>query len=201
MPLTLITGPANSAKAGEVLRRFVASLDQDPLLVVPRVDDVEHYQRELAARGAIFGGAVTTFGGLMRTIVDRLDEGSRPPAPLGPLGRERLLARVISDAQLESLDEAAGSPGFRRALLTLIAELQRALVDPPQLKRALASWARGAPDRRRYATDLCGLWDAYRRALAAIGRRDDELHGSATVAALAAAPETWGQRPVLLYGF
>ena len=51
MPLTLITGPANAAKAGAVLERLRAALPRDPLLVVPTAADVEHYQRELAASG------------------------------------------------------------------------------------------------------------------------------------------------------
>ena len=35
MSLTLITGPANAAKAGAVLERLRASLSRDPVLVVP----------------------------------------------------------------------------------------------------------------------------------------------------------------------
>ena len=35
MPLTLITGPANAAKAGAVLERFRAALPREPVLVVP----------------------------------------------------------------------------------------------------------------------------------------------------------------------
>ncbi len=52
MPLTLITGPANAAKAGAVLERFRAALALEPLLVVPTAADVEHYQRELAGGGS-----------------------------------------------------------------------------------------------------------------------------------------------------
>ena len=35
MPLTLITGPANAAKAGEVFARLRAVVARDPVLVVP----------------------------------------------------------------------------------------------------------------------------------------------------------------------
>ena len=45
MPLTLITGPANAAKAGAVLERFRAALAREPVLVVPTPADVQHYQR------------------------------------------------------------------------------------------------------------------------------------------------------------
>ena len=61
MPLTLITGPANAAKAGAVFERLRAALPRDPLLVVPTGADREHYQRELAASGIVFGAEVLTF--------------------------------------------------------------------------------------------------------------------------------------------
>src|SRR5436305_845808 len=55
MPLTLVTGPANSAKAAVVLDGVRAALDRDPLLVVPTAADAERYRRELADGGAVFG--------------------------------------------------------------------------------------------------------------------------------------------------
>jgi hypothetical protein len=64
MPLVLITGPANAAKAGAVLARLRAAVPRGPLLVVPTAADVEHYQRELAAGGLVFGANVVTFSRL-----------------------------------------------------------------------------------------------------------------------------------------
>src|SRR3954466_7148750 len=86
MPLTLITGPANAAKAGEVLGRFRAVLDRAPLLVVPTAADVDHFQRELAAGGALVGGSVVPFGSLVRSIAAAVGGGGRP---LGPGARDR----------------------------------------------------------------------------------------------------------------
>ena len=37
MPLTLVTGPANAAKAGYILERLREVLHREPLLVVPTV--------------------------------------------------------------------------------------------------------------------------------------------------------------------
>ena len=48
MSLTLVTGPANSAKAGEVLGGLRDRLVEEPILVVPAFQDIEHAQRELA---------------------------------------------------------------------------------------------------------------------------------------------------------
>ena len=49
MPLTLVTGPANAAKAGYVLERLREVLHREPLLVVPTEADVAHYERGLQA--------------------------------------------------------------------------------------------------------------------------------------------------------
>ena len=78
MPLKLVTGPANAAKAGEVLGGLRARLDEDPVLVVPTFADVEHAQRELAERGAIFGARVMRFEWLFGEIAARAGL-RRPP--------------------------------------------------------------------------------------------------------------------------
>jgi hypothetical protein len=49
VPLTLITGPANSEKAGAVLDSYRSAIAREPILVVPTRADVEHYRRELAS--------------------------------------------------------------------------------------------------------------------------------------------------------
>ena len=48
MGLTLVTGPANAAKAQIVLDACRAASARGPILVVPRSADVEHYRRDLA---------------------------------------------------------------------------------------------------------------------------------------------------------
>ena len=55
MPLTLVLGPANSAKAGEVLGAYGAAARRGALLVVPTALDAEHYSRELAGRARSSG--------------------------------------------------------------------------------------------------------------------------------------------------
>ena len=81
MPLKLVTGPANAAKAGEVLGGLRARLDDEPILVVPTFADVEHAQREMADRGAVFGARVMRFEWLFREIgrADRLRGRGAPP--------------------------------------------------------------------------------------------------------------------------
>src|SRR5882757_10892845 len=113
MPLTLITGPANAGKAGRVLDAYRAALAREPLLVVPRFDDVARYQRELAGRGAVFGGGVLRFAWLWREIA--LRAGTRG-ALAGPLLRRRLLEAAIARADLRAMAGSAVAPGFAPAL-------------------------------------------------------------------------------------
>src|SRR5205807_1175245 len=126
MPLTLVLGPANSAKAGEVLGAYAAAAARGALLVVPTGADAEHYSRELAAQGAVLG-SVRTFAGLAAEIARR---AGHEAARLTPLQRERVLRRAVRGAELRLLESAGRSPGFVRAAGDLIAELQRSLVTP-----------------------------------------------------------------------
>jgi hypothetical protein len=78
MPLTLITGPANAAKAGEVFSRLRAVLSRDPVLVVPTSADAVHYARELAGAGLVFGADVWTFARLTADIARLCGVKARP---------------------------------------------------------------------------------------------------------------------------
>jgi len=197
MPLTLITGPANAAKAGAVLDRLRAALPRDPLLVVPTAADVEHYQRELAAARIVFGAQVLTFARLVGEIAGRAGLEARP---LGRVARDRVVRAAVAGVPLRALERSAATPGFADAAGALFAELQRSLVTPARFTSALRSWAAGGP-RAAYADELAALYSAYRRRLERLGRPDREGHEWAALDALRAAPASWGGRPVFLYGF
>src|SRR3954452_18512090 len=116
MPLTLVTGPANAAKAGEVLGRFNAALPLEPLLVVPTAADSDHYARELAEAGIVLGAEGATFyrlGG----------RGAAGPGGeavvIGRVARARVLRSIVVGAELKALARSAASPGFPDALGTL----------------------------------------------------------------------------------
>jgi ATP-dependent helicase/DNAse subunit B len=197
MPLTLITGPANAAKAGEILDRLRAALPRDPLLVVPTAADVEHYQRELAGSGIVFGADVLTFARLVREIAARTGLEARP---LGRVARDRVVRAAIADVPLRVLARSAATQGFPAAAGALFAELQRSLVTPARFTSALRAWA-AAGGRAAYADELAALYAAYRRRLERLGRPDREGHAWAALDALRADPAAWGGRPVFLYGF
>jgi ATP-dependent helicase/DNAse subunit B len=200
LPLTLVTGPANAEKAGVVLDAYREQLARgaEPILVVPRFADVEHYRRELAEGGAVFGVRVERFRGLIGELARRAGIAGRP---VGALARERVTIAAIGATRLKRLAPAAGTPGFAQAFLRLVAELEQQRVDPPRLAQALKAWSAGDASREGFAGELSALYFAYRETLERLGRRDDELRTAAALDAIRLEPHRWGSTPVLFYGF
>ena len=197
MALTLVLGPANSAKAGEVLGAFAAASRRGAILVVPTAADALHYARELTGDGALLG-SVVTFGGLTAEIGRRAGFSGRT---VSDLQRGRILERAIAGLRLESLARSAATDGFAAAAGEMIAELQRALVSPERLRSALRSWSAQDPRRVPYARDVGRIYSAYVRELDRISRVDAELGAWRALDALRAAPGSWGATPVFVYGF
>ena len=113
MALTLVLGPANSAKAGRVLGAYAAQAARGALLVVPTAADARHYGRELIDDGVVLG-AVLTFGALAAEIARRADYGGRR---LTELQRQRVLARVLGSrraAVAAGIGDGARVQGGRR---------------------------------------------------------------------------------------
>ena len=197
MPLTLVLGPANAAKAGEVLGAYSSAAHRGALLVVPTGADAEHYGREVAEQGAVLG-SVITFSALIDEIARRA--GYRA-ARLSALGRDRVMRRVVRGASFGVLGESARSPGFAAAASGLVAELERTLVTPQRFASALETWASDEPRREPYARDVAALYHAYARELERIGRVDRDLFAWRALDALRESPGQWGMTPVFFYGF
>jgi ATP-dependent helicase/DNAse subunit B len=197
MPLTLVTGPANAAKAQVVLERFRAALPREPILVVPRSTDAEHYRRELAVAGVIVGARVEAFSGLMREIAARAGLAHRP---LGEHARAAVARAAIAQTRLDALAPAARSPAFAPALARFLGELAARRIEPPRFTAAMRAWA-GETRRRGHAEELAALYTAYRARLARLGRNDRELHDRAALDAITLAPDRWRATPVFCYGF
>ena len=113
MPLTLITGPANAAKAGAVLERLRAALSRDPCSSSRRRPTPRHYARELAGAGLVFGAEVTTFPCLIRDLARAA--GSAAARSAGSPA-DASSARRSRDVELRALAASAASPGFADAL-------------------------------------------------------------------------------------
>ena len=109
MPLTLITGPANAAKAGAVLERLRASLSREPVLVVPTSAD----ETSLRPRARRRGARIRRRRDDLPTSDPRLarQAGVRG-RPLGGLSRGRWCGRRSATFQLRELAASAASPGF-----------------------------------------------------------------------------------------
>lgn len=196
MPLKLVHGPPNSGRAGVVRRDFAAALERDPILVVPTVDDVFAFERELCAGGALLGGSAMTFGGLFRTVATAA--GAPPGAELSPAQRLRAISVAIESRRerLGPLRRSAGRPRFARALERLFDELQAAGVEPEEVEASAATLEGSA-----YLSDIAALFGGYEEVRRRTGRAD--AHGIAreAIAQLRRDGSFWGARPVLLYGF
>jgi ATP-dependent helicase/DNAse subunit B len=197
VPLKLVTGPANAAKAGEVLGGLRAALDRDPILLVPTFGDVEHAQRELAERGAVFGARVLRFRWLFQEIARRSGYGERVASDIQ---RELIVEDAVRRAGLSVLAESAGQPGFVRAAVRFFAELGRSMVEPARFTRALRDWSGDGP-RRAYAEEVAALYRGYRAGLDEAGVVDPELFAWRALDALRADPDAWGGSPLFVYGF
>jgi ATP-dependent helicase/DNAse subunit B len=197
MPLTLVLGPANSAKAGAVLGAFAAAAPRGALLVVPTAADAEHYSRELAGDGCLLG-SVLTFAGLGAEIGRR---AGCSPSKLSELQRERVLARSLGAFDPGALGAPSSAPGLIAAAAELVAELERDLITPQRFTTALRAWAAADERRVAYANDLARLYGRYRHELDRLGRADRELAVWQALDMLRAAPGAWGAEPVFFYGF
>jgi len=153
MPLKLVTGPANSGRAGVLLDAYRARIADEPILVVPGYRDVAQLQRELARTGAGLGARVVRFGDLFRTIGERC--GAPPARVASDVQREVLVEEAVRAVAPRALRASAERPGFTRAAVALVAELERSMVEPVALERALGQWrprgSRGARVREAAA--------------------------------------------------
>ena len=192
MALKLIVGPPNSGRTGAVLDGFRAMSGNDPVLVVPTVDDVERFEEELTRGGdAVIGATVGTFDELF-ALVARATDAQAGPA-ISRTQRLRLAREAASRAELRILSASSRRPGFPAALEELVSELQAALVDPVALKEEAGA---AGP----YEVEIASLYESYLRVRDELGLHDDHSRAAAATSALRTRPESW-ESPVFLYGF
>jgi ATP-dependent helicase/DNAse subunit B len=169
-------------------------LDRDPVLVVPTLDDVYAFERELCAEGAILGADVMTFGGLFATVATA---GGAPPGDvLTPAQRLGAVAAVAGErrGEIGPLRGSALQPGFPLALEHLLDELQGAGLEPADVEAAA-----GTLEGSAYLGDIATLFAAYAQLRDRLGMVD--AHGVAreAIGLLRAGSGFW-RRPVFLYG-
>ena len=195
MPLKLILGPPNSGRAGLVRRRYLDTLGRDPLLVLPTVDDVFAFERELCGTGAALGGTVLTFGALFGQIATAA--GRPPGAVLSLVQRRRCVAVAVEEltGRLGPLRRSAGRPGFAAAFARLLDELQAAGVEPRDVEASA-----GTLEGSAYLADVAMLFAGYEAARERSGSLDAAGIAREAIALLREDPGPWAGRPVFLYG-
>lgn len=195
MPLNLIYGPPNSGRAGLVRRAFTDALDRDPVLVVPTLDDVYAFERELCQDGALVGGAVMTFRGLFQTVLTAA--GSPPRPELTPVQRLRATSVAVAARRynLGPLHSSTARPGFPLAFGRLLDEFQEAGLSP----QAVAAKA-GGEDGSAYLHDLAELFDSYTMLGEHLARVDPHSCAHQALALLRDSGDFWRRRPVFIYG-
>jgi RecB family exonuclease len=203
VPITLITGPANSGKARAILDAVARAVarGERPLLVLPTGADADRYRRELAQEGPVVGVEVCLFGDLLERVAQRAaaKEPALGRAPLSAGAREQMLATLARELPGAP---AGGARALARALGGAIAELQGAGVTPAALRKA----SEASPAAGEVCTSLLvQLHERYDRALARRRVLDAELRARRALDVLGRCPALWsvGGRPapVLLYGF
>jgi ATP-dependent helicase/DNAse subunit B len=194
MPLKLIQGPPNSGRAGHIRRGLIAVLERDPVLVVPTLDDVYAFERELCANGAVLGADVMTFVGLFRAVATT--GGAPPGAVLTPAQRLGAVAAAVSGrrAELGPLRGSAQQSGFPLALERLLDELQAAGLEPTDVEATA-----GTLEGSAYLGDIAALFAGYARVRDGLGTVDTHNIARDAIKLLGEGSEFW-RRPVFLYG-
>jgi len=177
--LSLVAGPANAGKVALLLERYLARLDEEPVLIVPTRSDVDRVERDLLARcGCLLGGSIGTFDDLF----ERLAAERRPVAT--DAQRALVARRALRNARLNGLSRSARTSGFGDALLQTLAELESGLVEPDDLD-----------------ADLASLYAAYRAELDRLGLWDRDLLRRRAAERLQSDLDAWHGEPVFAYGF
>jgi ATP-dependent helicase/DNAse subunit B len=175
--LSLIAGPANAGKVELLLDRYLASLERDPVLIVPTRSDVDGVARDLLRRKpALLAGRICTFDDLFGSLY--------AATPLSKAQRALLVRRVIATASLNGLSRSARTGGFADELLRTLGELESGLLDPEELDG-----------------DLALLYAAYREQLDGLGLVDRDLQRRRAVERLQSDLDAWHGEPVFAYGF
>ena len=180
-----------------MLGAFRSRLDEEPLLVVPRIEDIDHHQRELAGDSALLGGGIVRFRWLFEEIAGRCGYSARRASRLQV---ELIAEQATKRASLVALAASAERPGFAKAAVRLFHELERSRVEPGRFAAALKRWAPEGP-RAVYAGEIASLYRAYRERLEAAGIVDTELFAWQALERLRHEPHRWGRTPVFVYGF
>ncbi len=180
--LSLLAGPAHAGKVALLLERYLARLDDEPVLIVPNRSDVDRVERDLLGRcGCLLGGTIGTFDDLFARLAAG-DPGWRRVA--GEAERSLVVRRALAGVSLDGLAGSARTAGFSDSLLRTLGELESGLLDPTDVDGELAV-----------------LYAAYRGELERLGLWDRDTERRRAVERLQNEFASWSGEPVFAYGF
>jgi ATP-dependent helicase/DNAse subunit B len=180
--LTLVAGPAHAGKVALLLERYLARLDDEPVLIVPRASDVDRAERELVARaGCLMAGQIVTFDDLFRRIAAGAPDGRQV---VTDAQRTLVVRRALASVDLAGLARSARTGGFADTLLATLAELESGLLDPEDL-----------------GGELAALYGAYRAELDRLQLWDRDRQRRRAAERLASDLDAWQGEPIFAYGF
>ena len=198
MPLHLVHGPPNSGRAGVDPRALSRRARPRPGAGrSPTLDDVFAFERELCARRGALCSAARCSSSRGSSARSRGRPASRRRQPLTAAQRIRLLRAAIGEVELGPLRRSAARPGLRRGA-------GRADRRPAGGAASAPSRSPAAPRRSRApptSTTSPRSTAAYASLRDSRGHADSHTIARAAIAALRRDPDSWGGRPVLLYGF
>src|SRR5438876_802787 len=182
MGLSLLAGPANAGKVALLLERYLARLDDEPVLIVPNRSDVDRVERDLLARsGCLLGGAIGTFDDLFGRLAAG-DPGWRPVCT--DAQRALVVRRALAGVSLNGLARSARTGGFGESLVRTLGELESGLLDPSDVDG-----------------DLALLYAAYRAELDRLEVWDRDLQRRRAAERVQSDLDAWHGEPVFAYGF
>jgi ATP-dependent helicase/DNAse subunit B len=194
MSLHLIHGPPNTGRTGVVLGKYTELLHRDPVLVVPGVDDVLTWERRITRDGDAFTGArIQTFNEICGEIL-RL-EGSPRPSRASELRRQHLVRQaIVKSGWTEVIGRLPFQPGLVEAVLELIDDFRRELIDPDSLDDTISE--RGLADLKTVAS----VYRTYLELLTGSGWTDLPREIEAAVKSKNLR-KNWENRPIFVTGF
>jgi ATP-dependent helicase/DNAse subunit B len=180
--LSLLAGPANAGKVALLLERYLARLDDEPVLIVPNRSDVDRVERDLLERtGCLLGGTIGTFDDVFARLAAG-DPDWRPAC--SDAQRALVVRRALAGVSLNGLSRSARTGGFGESLVRTLGELESGLLDPADVEG-----------------DLALLYGAYRTELDRLGWWDHDLQRRRAAERLQSDLDAWHGEPVFAYGF
>jgi hypothetical protein len=192
MALDLIVGPANAGKVAELYRRYRDALTSHPpaLLVVPNAAAMRRAEHELSRRGALVGGAITTFDAVFGRVVAGTDQ----QRTLVTAARRRIeLARLVAETPLPVIAASSRGARFADTLARLFDHLGSALVDPHTFAAACVD----NPAER----DLATLYEAWWARLDARNDSDAARQRITACQLLERSLGAWDDTTLFVQGF